>query len=33
VLGFPNVRLYEGSWTEWSAHPELPVQTEPVALN
>lgn len=29
VLGFPRVRLYEGSWTEYSAQPELPVATGP----
>jgi thiosulfate/3-mercaptopyruvate sulfurtransferase len=28
-LGYPNVKLYEGSWTEWSAHPENPVVTGP----
>lgn len=27
MLGFPCVRLYEGSWTEWSAQKELPVET------
>jgi thiosulfate/3-mercaptopyruvate sulfurtransferase len=27
VLGFPNVRLYRGSWVEWSADPEMPVNT------
>lgn len=25
VLGFSNVRLYEGSWAEYAARPELPV--------
>ena len=25
VLGFAHVRLYEGSWTEWSSHSELPM--------
>jgi len=25
LLGYPKVRLYEGSLTEWSAHPELEV--------
>jgi uncharacterized protein (TIGR01244 family) len=25
VLEWPNVRLYEGSWTQWSADPTLPV--------
>jgi len=31
VLDFPNVRLYRGSWVEWSADPTLPVKvgTEP----
>jgi thiosulfate/3-mercaptopyruvate sulfurtransferase len=27
VLGFPSVRLYQGSWIEWSADPNLPVKT------
>jgi thiosulfate/3-mercaptopyruvate sulfurtransferase len=27
VLEWPRVRLYEGSWTEWSSHPELDVAT------
>ncbi len=27
VLEWPRVRLYEGSWTEWSARPELHVAT------
>ena len=27
VLGFPNVRLYRGSWVEWSADKDLPVKT------
>jgi thiosulfate/3-mercaptopyruvate sulfurtransferase len=26
LLGFPNVRNYDGSWNEWSQHPESPVQ-------
>ncbi len=29
LLGYPNVLLYEGSWTEYVAHPELPVKTGP----
>lgn len=27
VLEWPRVRLYEGSWTEWSSRPELAVAT------
>ncbi|MDP2970358.1 MAG: sulfurtransferase [Deltaproteobacteria bacterium] len=27
VLGFPVVRLYRGSWVEWSADSNLPVKT------
>jgi thiosulfate/3-mercaptopyruvate sulfurtransferase len=26
-LGFPNVVLYEGAFTEWTAHPENPIVT------
>jgi thiosulfate/3-mercaptopyruvate sulfurtransferase len=26
-LGYPNVRLYEGSFTEWTAYPENPTVT------
>jgi len=27
VLGFPNIRLYRGSWVEWSAHKNTPIKT------
>lgn len=27
LLGYPNVRIYEGSWTEYSTQPDLPVAT------
>jgi len=27
VLGFPKVRLYRGSWVEWSADQSMPVKT------
>lgn len=28
-LGYPNVRLYEGSWTEYTAQMDLPVERDP----
>lgn len=28
-LGYPNVRIYEGSFTEWCAYPENPTVTGP----
>lgn len=27
LLGFPHVRIYDGSWIEWSNSPELPITT------
>lgn len=27
VLGFPSVRLYRGSWVEWSSDRKLPIKT------
>jgi thiosulfate/3-mercaptopyruvate sulfurtransferase len=29
LLNFPNVRLYDGSWIEWSNIKDLPIATEP----
>jgi 3-mercaptopyruvate sulfurtransferase SseA len=31
LLGYPNVKWYDGGWTEWSARPELPVVNEETA--
>ncbi|NCJ08304.1 sulfurtransferase [Synechococcales cyanobacterium C] len=27
LLGYPKVRIYEGSWTEYSSQPDLPIAT------
>ena len=27
LLGYPRVRIYDGSWTDWSAQPSLPIMT------
>jgi thiosulfate/3-mercaptopyruvate sulfurtransferase len=29
LLGYPRVRIYVGSWTEWAEDPALPVRTGP----
>jgi len=33
VLGYTNVRLYDGSWAEWGANtPNTPYTVEPLAV-
>ena len=27
LLGYPDVRLYDGSWADWTTDPERPVET------
>jgi thiosulfate/3-mercaptopyruvate sulfurtransferase len=29
LLGYPRVRIYVGSWTEWAEDEQLPVATGP----
>ena len=28
LLGYPEVRLYDGSWLEWASRTDLPIETE-----
>ena len=29
LMGYERVRVYDGSWTEWSDDPSLPVEISP----
>jgi thiosulfate/3-mercaptopyruvate sulfurtransferase len=33
LLGYPNVKWYDGGWTEWSARTELPIANEATGAN
>jgi len=33
LLGYENVRNYDGSWTEWSHFDELPIENESLTFN
>ena len=26
LLGFPRIRAYHGSWSEWGNHPDTPIE-------
>ena len=30
LLGYENVKNYDGSWTEWSYHNDLPLQRDSI---
>jgi thiosulfate/3-mercaptopyruvate sulfurtransferase len=28
LMGYPRIRVYDGSWADWSADPALPVERQ-----
>ncbi|POF60261.1 sulfurtransferase, partial [Vibrio vulnificus] len=26
LIGYKNLSVYDGSWTEWGANPQLPIE-------
>jgi len=33
ILGYKNIQVYDGSWSEWGADPQLPIETQPIKIS